>query len=481
MMRILGTLGYMSFFSTFLIMLFGVAVPLAGASNAGAELHVTALCAFFCGAFIQAVFLKIKARLFEQFAFSVKSVAIFSVLALLLPVYQTAFEGASMSTWPFDLGSNLACFLCGAALLFFFAAWDDLVGRIHIKSFSRTLCVAAFCANAVFLLTMSVSTPLYLLLVCAALLIASGSLLVYLNKLMASFGSARSQSQQADPSPSLDRRIRVLFFVFNIAFGIATGLLLIVSPDVFYLTFVLSLAGLLCLVIALYNDPSIHDRYAPVLLRALAALISICFLLAAFAQHDIGMAFLTVLCAAWQIFWIIDMGLLMNHSDKHGFPIPKHMAESRVLNNGGFLLGLAATVTMLEALPQYNATRALAVLVVLAVIVLTMALLPAESRKSPDKAAEEQSMREYAAKPRASAPQDMQRICDALAKFYQLSPREREVLPYLVRGRNAKHISEELVISEYTAKTHIYNIYKKLDVHSRDDLLNLYEAFEAQK
>ena len=42
------------------------------------------------------------------------------------------------------------------------------------------------------------------------------------------------------------------------------------------------------------------------------------------------------------------------------------------------------------------------------------------------------------------------------------------------------HIMEELVISEGTAKTHINHVYKKLNVHSRHELLDLIESIEVE-
>jgi DNA-binding NarL/FixJ family response regulator len=49
----------------------------------------------------------------------------------------------------------------------------------------------------------------------------------------------------------------------------------------------------------------------------------------------------------------------------------------------------------------------------------------------------------------------------------QLTPREREVLVLLARGRRQEQIATELVISEKTVATHIQRILSKLDVHSR--------------
>ena len=49
----------------------------------------------------------------------------------------------------------------------------------------------------------------------------------------------------------------------------------------------------------------------------------------------------------------------------------------------------------------------------------------------------------------------------------QLSPRERDVLDYLVKGYSYKEVAEQMKISYSTVHTHIEHIYHKLHVHSR--------------
>ena len=60
--------------------------------------------------------------------------------------------------------------------------------------------------------------------------------------------------------------------------------------------------------------------------------------------------------------------------------------------------------------------------------------------------------------------------CDQISQENRLSGRESEVLICLARGMSAPRIAEELVISGNTVKTHITHIYRKLGIHSRDEL-----------
>lgn len=68
------------------------------------------------------------------------------------------------------------------------------------------------------------------------------------------------------------------------------------------------------------------------------------------------------------------------------------------------------------------------------------------------------------------------RRCRALSDQYDLSERQHEVLVLIAQGRNAKYIQEALTISLSTAQTHIRNIYRKVGVHSRQELLSLIES-----
>lgn len=70
----------------------------------------------------------------------------------------------------------------------------------------------------------------------------------------------------------------------------------------------------------------------------------------------------------------------------------------------------------------------------------------------------------------------LEAACNTLAEARGLSGREREILGYLARGRSQPYIREELVLSKNTVATHVKHIYQKLDVHSRQELLDLFEA-----
>lgn len=79
----------------------------------------------------------------------------------------------------------------------------------------------------------------------------------------------------------------------------------------------------------------------------------------------------------------------------------------------------------------------------------------------------------------AAAPleRDLAERCDAVTDDYGLTPRESEILGLLAQGRSIAVIQEQLVVSRNTVKTHVKNIYAKLDVHSQQELIDVVRRY----
>lgn len=61
-----------------------------------------------------------------------------------------------------------------------------------------------------------------------------------------------------------------------------------------------------------------------------------------------------------------------------------------------------------------------------------------------------------------------------------LTRREVEVLQLVARGRQNKHIAEDLVLSQHTVKLHIHNIINKLGVSNRTEAAARYFAHQSR-
>lgn len=98
----------------------------------------------------------------------------------------------------------------------------------------------------------------------------------------------------------------------------------------------------------------------------------------------------------------------------------------------------------------------------------------------------DKSLREHKVKRRRPSPsEDFGTIKDRITKQgfvlqrqYDLSSRETEVMDLIARGNSVATIADRLVISENTVRTHSKHIYTKLDIHKRQELLDLLESVD---
>lgn len=77
--------------------------------------------------------------------------------------------------------------------------------------------------------------------------------------------------------------------------------------------------------------------------------------------------------------------------------------------------------------------------------------------------------------PRDIVPDGYAARCAALGERFGLSPRETEIMGYLVRGRDLPFIRDALYISRNTINTHVRHIYGKMGIHSKQELIDLFE------
>jgi DNA-binding CsgD family transcriptional regulator len=69
------------------------------------------------------------------------------------------------------------------------------------------------------------------------------------------------------------------------------------------------------------------------------------------------------------------------------------------------------------------------------------------------------------------APMALDDLSKAFLTKYGITDREREIILKVMQGKSNADIASELFISLATVKTHLHNIYKKIGVESRFDLL----------
>lgn len=80
-----------------------------------------------------------------------------------------------------------------------------------------------------------------------------------------------------------------------------------------------------------------------------------------------------------------------------------------------------------------------------------------------------------------SRPWDDSSLRDELKSAYGLTEREADVLLEFAKGRSTAYIAEKDCVSESTVKTHVRHFYVKLDVHNRQELLDLIDALTSAR
>ena len=66
--------------------------------------------------------------------------------------------------------------------------------------------------------------------------------------------------------------------------------------------------------------------------------------------------------------------------------------------------------------------------------------------------------------------------CHQLRVDFNLTEREEEVLVLVAKGRSTPRIREELGLTAGTVNAHLSHLYRKLDVHDRQELIDLVES-----
>lgn len=136
----------------------------------------------------------------------------------------------------------------------------------------------------------------------------------------------------------------------------------------------------------------------------------------------------------------------------------------------GFALDLVPGLTGVFS-PNVLSAVALALVIVLAVLTtLTQSRMVDAQAASDAAVAQARAIAEQAEQGRWKTR------CAEIAEASKLSARETEVFMLLAKGRGTEHIQNKLGISSHTVKTHTYNVYKKLGVRNREELLDLVEV-----
>ncbi len=374
--------------------------------------------------------------------------------------------------------AGFAVFGVGQACLV--SQWSACVARV-LDNRQVGLCSVVSAALAVLLCAGTLFFYRTSLLGCIALaLVVSLALLRYFS----SWSKAKSAEGLTESSVKCDRPTPKLFAFIGIQ-GVIYG--------TFFVAFLclplglqpLALTGALVGVLLAYFGEVSQWRISlsPNMGQRILSLIIVMALVACTLGVFLGgeeagmMACLCLLAVSGTFFLITSYVLLVVQSKEFGYSAVVHFSAGRVPVWSGMVLGMLASVVALQIFPFAECFVVLAnvLLVVQAASGAVHRPVDPVMGQAVDVAAHQES--EAAASPSNAAPYGLFKTCALqVAHESDLTPREEEIFLLLLKGRNSRYLQETLFITESTVKTHMSNIYRKVGVKSKQELINRVES-----
>lgn len=354
-------------------------------------------------------------------------------------------------------------------------SWLDVCSRLQVARYSRFTGISLFAGALLFVLV--AFTPEVMQPVFAIVFILLSMLALSFATKHAPGNDERAPLESIANTWRFTKEIEPSFFMFGIVFGLTFVLLFNDGHDSVLLGLISTLVGSLAVVIMSMADKQLSITAYQ---RALVVVTVVACIIVPFVQDTGRVVCSCVVTAAWAMFTAVNFGYIVKKCVvAREAPLFRQAPIRLMVPAFGFAVGwaIAALCTMMfgaHAEAFMYVRLGVAVLLVLTVMVF----LPSQEHHPADGLSpEEPKVTKTVVTVDTSESDLFEARCAAVAKLYQLSPRETEILGYLARGRNAAYIQEALVISPHTVKSHIYNIYRKLDIHSQQKLMDFVEEF----
>ena len=411
-----------------------------------------------------------------------------SVCAVLLIIIGITLSTIILHIDGFDFGPSesmlilvIAGFLLGAGDALMLLLWGRFCSTLSLRStyiFVLSSYVVSLALYAVF-----VELPSFVTLACAVIGVALVPLM--LKKSMATRTITTNPPTLALLRTSLASVWRPVFITATFAF--MSNLTLFISGqqsvDVgaarWTSTIITLLAVLLMLLPALLFPKRINLGLA---YRIALPVAAGGFLLLAFFWNSGGGVANSMVAMGWFISSVISWCIIANvaHQTKLAAFILFGISEAAIA-----LASLLGTVIGFS-FSEFIGTDGIAImaLALVAVYLLsTVVLFILKDRSLSDYAAhnaedtsKKQSDASSEAGPTYIIEDRVENRCRDLAEQAQLTPRETEILGCLAQGRSTQYIAEKFTVSENTVKSHVKNVYQKLGVHSKQDVIDIINA-----
>jgi DNA-binding CsgD family transcriptional regulator len=351
----------------------------------------------------------------------------------------------------------------GAATGLIFMWGLTLIARTMAETGWRTI-LGAMALTAIGVLTfsalyfLSIRIALAVLVACPLMLCVA----VILTRLLPSAGSAtRAKDEKGAARHDIyhyRRNITIAMFVVGSAMGVVLQELFSAVPTV--LTGILVGTGIVLAValVALrlrFGEPTINSFVA---VRMVNPYLLCLIMLLPFAQEYVYGLMVVAIASIWTFNSLFRINICAEIAAQMTIDPLDSYGQCFLYQTTGIVMGMSLPLLF----EWFSASlHPHAILIVACLLATAMSFLLIDQKSIP---------RWYLYR-RESEPV-LRESCTLVAEKHGLTAREEDVLFLLAKGRTARYVASELMISSSTVKTHMKRLYAKLDVHSQQELLD---------
>ena len=479
-MEVLILMGFAASFAWYYLIIIGF--PGFFPAQADALTKRVVQLAAFVGLIAGAFFAIHKPRNFSKYAYRNTKTISWGIVGCVVPVL------VILESFNISLPVPIVWVIVGATGFgagYFFTGWEDLSSNGRLSDTLMSIGIAMAAAVGLFLLISLTMTALAQGVMGILLILLNTGLFYGVSsrrhplekgkeneKKGKAAASSKADEDEDDDEDDGDMRqtfnskLSALLLLVNIPLGFSLPLIYNFSSLLFFVTLGVAFVSLVVFVVLVRV---IQKELTFIMLLRCTVGVAIVALIIAGVYAGLLTVTCIVLFALWLVLRLAHAGTLIRLTRVQKLSAVYLNVRGKIPGYFGFLGGFVISTVLIG----FNGTEELFIvcgLVIAAVLAVgALTLFPFSESYS-----KQLSVVPVVIDPTITSAEDIERAkCAELAKRFNLSPREEEILFFIVRGRNARFIAEKLVISESTAKTHIHNIYKKSGIHSQQKFIDI--------
>lgn len=357
---------------------------------------------------------------------------------------------------------SIASTLAGAGLGVFYLSWGELFSHLNIIQVAAKIASSFSIAAVLFAIAVTLPRP------------ATVTIAVTLPLLSGYLASRKLRPGDADakePSEPLQLKPFIMNAVLSLGALALTGsfvraLLLNATPIIGegsypWLLLVATLGSIVVVIVPLLSEESLDFVSA---FKAAVFCLSLIFLLlpviefGSIAADILGLAtYVVTMILVWVVLARVTKLYQLPASVMFGIGWASYTAGMLAGTFGGALLSSFFEIT----------PRVLSIVTLVSVCLLFVVYLFVFTEKA---------MGRLLGGPTSESRRPFRERCLGIAASYGLTERETEIMMLVAKGRSTPRIREELGLTIGTTNTHMNHLYKKLDVHDRQELIDLVEG-----